>query len=146
MTSSVLVVDDSLTVRMDLCEALEGAGLRAEGCDTAAPPRPAMAGARGGAGLRAEGCDTAAAARRAMAETVFGVIVLDVVLPDGDGIALLDEIRQSRLNARVPVMLLSTEAEVRDRVRGLARGADDFVGKPYDCSYVAAEELLGPGD
>src|SRR3990172_13171330 len=89
MPSPVLVVDDSLTVRMDLCEALEGAG------------------------LRAEGCDTAAAARRAMAETVFGVIVLDVVLPDGDGIALLDEIRQSRLNARVPVMLLSTDAEVR---------------------------------
>jgi len=121
MTSPVLVVDDSLTVRMDLCEALEGAG------------------------LRAEGCDTAAAARRAMAETAFGVIVLDVVLPDGDGIALLDEIRQSRLNARVPVMLLSTEAEVRDRVRGLARGADDFVGKPYDCSYVVAraKEFLG---
>jgi DNA-binding response OmpR family regulator/two-component sensor histidine kinase len=123
MTAPVLIVDDSLTVRMDLREAFEDAGLR----PVEAP--------------------TAAAAREAFGTTAFGVVVLDVLLPDGDGISLLEEIRKSPLNARAPVMLLSTEAEVGDRVRGLSRGADEYVGKPYDAAYVVArvKELLGPG-
>src|SRR5919198_3539281 len=45
-------------------------------------------------------------------------------------------------------MLLSTEAEVRDRVRGLTRGADEYVGKPYESSYVVAraKQLLAGGE
>ena len=38
----------------------------------------------------------------------------------------------------VPVLLLSTEAEVTDRIRGLRTGADEYVGKPYDAGYVVA--------
>src|ERR1035441_4377676 len=43
------------------------------------------------------------------------------------------------------VMLLSTEAEVSDRVRGLKTGADDYIGKPYDATYVLARarEVIG---
>src|SRR5262249_26074266 len=46
------------------------------------------------------------------------------------------------------VMLLSSEAEVRDRVRGLATGADEYIGKPYDAHYVVAraQELLRRGE
>jgi DNA-binding response OmpR family regulator len=123
MSPRVLVVDDSLTVRMDLRDAFEAAG------------------------LAVTACATVEAARSAIAGTAFGVAVLDVVLPDGDGISLLEELRRAPRNAGVPVMLLSTETEVRDRVRGLARGADEYVGKPYDPSYVVArvKELLRKG-
>jgi DNA-binding response OmpR family regulator len=116
----VLIVDDSLTVRMDLREAFEAAGVRVVTCERVADARDALSG------------------------TAFGVVLLDVVLPDGDGISLLGEIRNSPLNEHVPVLLLSSEAEVRDRVRGLRRGADDYLGKPYDAAHVVArtKELL----
>jgi DNA-binding response OmpR family regulator/anti-sigma regulatory factor (Ser/Thr protein kinase) len=114
MTLAVLVVDDSLTVRMDLSEAFEAAG------------------------FVATLCESGAAARAAVAQHRFDVVVLDVLLPDADGIALLAELRASPGAAHAPVMLLSSEAEVRDRIRGLETGADDYVGKPYDASYVVA--------
>jgi DNA-binding response OmpR family regulator len=112
MKTHVLVVDDSLTVRMDL------------------------RGALGAAGFVVTTCETKRAAQRALGERRFGVAVLDVLLPDGDGIDLLHEIRQSATLGGMPIIVLSSEAEVRDRVRGLVMGADDYVGKPYDISYV----------
>jgi len=119
---SVLIVDDSLTVRMDLRDTFASAGFA-----TAT-------------------CETLAAARAALAAQSFSLVVLDVLLPDGDGIDLLREIK-SMPPAAIPVMLLSTEAEVRDRVRGLRTGADDYVGKPYDGGYVLARarQLIGSG-
>jgi len=110
----VLIVDDSLTVRMDLSEAFRAAGFAAVACSTAAE------------------------ARQALATTSVSVIVLDVILPDADGVDVLRELRADVATAKVPVLLLSTEAEVRDRIRGLATGADDYVGKPYDVRYVVA--------
>jgi len=83
-------------------------------------------------------CSTLSEARQAISKSLYGLIILDVLLPDGDGIEFLREIRTSASTATTPVMLLSSEAEVRDRVRGLNTGADDYVGKPYDQSYVVA--------
>ena len=118
MNAGILIVDDSLTVRMDLAEAFEAAGLR-----------PLL-------------CATAAEAQAALAREDVALAILDVVLPDRDGISLLEEIRSS--HASLPVLLLSTEAEVKDRIRGLKTGATDYVGKPYDRGYVVsrAEEIL----
>ncbi len=120
MKPSILIVDDSLTVRMDLGEAFELAGFT----NTL--------------------CSTLAEARQAISTGFFALIVLDVLLPDGDGIEFLREIRTAPSTAATPVMLLSSEAEIRDRVRGLNTGADEYVGKPYDQSYVVAraQELL----
>jgi len=115
MTDTVLVVDDSLTVRMDLDEAFAAAGFQAVLCSNAAE------------------------AREALARTGAGVVVLDVLLPDADGVELLKEIRASRAGASTVVLLLSTETEVRDRIRGLQTGADEYVGKPYDRAYVVAK-------
>ncbi|HEX3344292.1 MAG TPA: response regulator, partial [Polyangiaceae bacterium] len=117
MTPHVLVVDDSLTVRMDLVEAFEAAGFHATPCATAAEARAAFAGG------------------------AASVVVLDVLLPDGDGVELLGELRASPLGASVAVLMLSSEAEVKDRVRGLRMGADAYVGKPYDAGYVVAKAL-----
>jgi len=116
----VLIVDDSLTVRMDLGEAFELAGFT----NTL--------------------CSSLAEARQAISVGFFALVILDVLLPDGDGIEFLKELRTSPSTAATPVMLLSSEAEVGDRVRGLNTGADEYVGKPYERSYVVAraQELL----
>jgi DNA-binding response OmpR family regulator len=113
MNGRVLIVDDSLTVRMSLMDAFEAAGIPANACVSIAEAHTKLAG------------------------EAFALIVLDVRLPDGDGIDLLREIRDDPDN-NAAVMLLSTEAEVRDRVRGLETGADEYVGKPYEASYVIA--------
>lgn len=124
MSAAVLIVDDSLTVRMNLVETLGAAGL-----DTAA-------------------CASIAEARAALAANRFALVILDVLLPDGDGIELLKEIRENPATGDLAVMLLSTEAEVRDRIRGLRTGADDYVGKPYEPAYLVARarELMGGRD
>jgi two-component system, NtrC family, sensor kinase len=117
---SVLIVDDSLTVRMDLGEAFELTGFTTTLCSTVAE------------------------ARSALSTGSFSLIILDVLLPDGDGIDLLQEIRQTPATAETLVMVLSSEAEVSDRTRGLKTGGDEYIGKPYDQSYVIARafELL----
>ncbi len=121
MTTGVLVVDDSLTVRMNLVEILEADGMRVTACATVAE------------------------ARAALAQRHFALAILDVLLPDGDGVQLLQEIRASPRAAGTAAMMLSTEAEIRDRVRALATSADDYVGKPYDPTYLVerARELVG---
>jgi two-component system NtrC family sensor kinase len=120
MKRTTLIVDDSLTVRMDLADAFTEAGFATVLCATATE------------------------ARRALAGEPVSLVVLDVVLPDGDGVEILQEIRSSPATAKTPVLLLSTEAEVKDRIRGLRTGADEYVGKPYDRGYVVgrARELV----
>jgi DNA-binding response OmpR family regulator len=112
--TTILVVDDSLTVRMDLTEALEAASLRTVPCATIAE------------------------ARAALAREDVALVILDVNLPDGDGVELLSELRADPARADLPVVMLSSEAEIKDRIRGLTTGADDFVGKPYDTGFVVA--------
>ena len=64
----------------------------------------------------------------------YGLVILDVMLPILDGFAVL---RQLRRHSDVPVIMLTARAEERDRVGGLAEGADDYLVKPF-----AAAELL----
>jgi two-component system NtrC family sensor kinase len=120
MNETVLIVDDSLTVRMDLADAFDAAGLH---------PLP---------------CSTLRDARAALADQAIDLVILDVLLPDGDGVELLKEIRTLPATANLPILMLSSEADVKDRIRGLETGANDYVGKPYDASYVVARgrELL----
>jgi DNA-binding response OmpR family regulator/anti-sigma regulatory factor (Ser/Thr protein kinase) len=89
-------------------------------------------------------CSTVAEARNALSTESFALILLDVHLPDADGIEFLGELKNLATTAKIPIMLLSSEAEVQDRIRGLKTGADEYVGKPYDLSYVMARarELL----
>jgi two-component system NtrC family sensor kinase len=114
MTGGVLIVDDSLTVRMNLAEML------------------------GAAGLSTVACATGDEARKALAKDQFSLVILDVLLPDADGVELLQEIRGMPSASATAVMLLSTEAEIRHRIRGLTTGADEYIGKPYEPSYVVA--------
>ena len=74
-------------------------------------------------------------ARDALCETSYDVIVLDLSLPDGDGLALLQEWRKGGFNE--PVLILSARDAVQDRIKGLDVGADDYLSKPF-----SLEELL----
>lgn len=113
MKPHALIVDDSLTVRMDLRAVLHEAGF----------------------GVTA--CDTKASAQKALRSRSFALVILDVLLPDGSGIELLKEIRSAAGTTHTPVIMLSTEAEVKHRIRGLTMGADQYVAKPYDSAYMA---------
>jgi DNA-binding response OmpR family regulator len=123
MKPHVLVVDDSLTVRMDLRATLSAAG------------------------FLVTACDSRASARKALDSRAFSLVVLDVNLPDGTGIDILRELRAGN-GPHIPVIMLTSEAEVKSRIRGLSTGADAYVGKPYDAAYVAAtaNELLRARD
>jgi DNA-binding response OmpR family regulator len=114
LTAHILIVDDSLTVRMNLIEILTAAELSIVACASVAE------------------------AKAALAEQQFALVILDIQLPDGDGIELLEDIRAMPAAAGTAVMLLSSESEIRDRIRGLTTGADAYVGKPYDANYVVA--------
>src|SRR5579859_7072790 len=97
-------------------------------------------------GFSATACASLGEARAVIARQNYSLFVLDVLLPDGDGINLLRELKSAPATAGVPVILLSIEAEVRDRVRGLETGADDYIGKPYDPTHVLARARQLVGD
>ncbi len=79
---------------------------------------------------------TARAARDALAETPYDAVVLDLGLPDVDGLDLLAEWRASGFNE--PVLILSARDSVSDRIRGLNIGADDYLPKPFSVDELLA--------
>jgi DNA-binding response OmpR family regulator len=115
---SLLVVEDDEATRMFLAENLEADGFK-------------VATATG-----------AAEALRAIEVRSPGLVVLDLRLEDGNGLELLDRVRAadglaSRIDPDVPVLVLSGRGSDPDRVRDFARGADDYLVKPF-----LYEELL----
>lgn len=76
-----------------------------------------------------------AAALKAVSNEYFDLIILDVMLPEMDGISVTETIRLS--NNEVPVLILSAKNSSADRVLGLKKGADDYLTKPFNL-----EELL----
>lgn len=122
MKPRVLLVDASLTVRMDMGEALEAAGLEAVPC----------------ADLRA--------AREALQLGDVALVVLDATLPDGDGRSFLAELKAVPATRAIPVLLMSGEADPEDPPRA-ASGADGHLGKPYETGQLVSlvRQLLARG-
>jgi CheY-like chemotaxis protein len=86
-------------------------------------------------GFRVAGASAAGEGLRAMEVRQPALVVLDLLLDDGSGLALLDRVRasdglSSRIDPDVPVIVLSGRAGDADRVRSFARGADDHLSKP----------------
>jgi len=71
---------------------------------------------------------TAAEGERQLTEEVVDLVVLDLNLPDGDGLALARKLRDS---SSIPIVILTGRADEVDRVVGLELGADDYVTKPF---------------
>jgi DNA-binding response OmpR family regulator len=87
------------------------------------------------AGYETDLLTTAAEARTAVTTTRYAALVLDLGLPDGDGLSILREIRQRQ--DPIPVLVLTARGGLHDRVIGLRSGADDYLVKPF-----AFEELV----
>jgi two-component system, OmpR family, response regulator RegX3 len=107
----VLVIEDERPIAEPLADAL-----RREGFDVEL------------AGSAADGLD-------AFSAHAPDIVLLDVMLPDGDGRDVLRQIRQA---SRVPVLMVSARGEEMDRVLGLELGADDYVTKPFSAAELVA--------
>jgi two-component system response regulator RegX3 len=111
MRTRILVVEDESTISEPLAESLEREGFEAE---VAA---------------------TLAGAREAIRRQLPDLVLLDVMLPDGDGRDLAREIRRA---SDVPIVMLTARGEEIDRVLGLELGADDYVVKPFSSRELTA--------
>jgi len=106
-----LVVDDDPELLQSVCDYLRRFGFEAVPAANAAQMRSAAA--RGG----------------------IDVVILDVMLPDADGLALLGSLRET---SRTPVIMLTAQGDPHSRVLGLELGADDYVTKPFEPRELVA--------
>ncbi len=112
----VLVVDDEENIRFLVESALQLAGMETAGADD------------GREGLKVA------------AEYRPDLIVLDVMMPELDGFAVLERLRDS--GSRVPVIFLTARDSTDDRVRGLTAGGDDYMVKPFAVAELVARVQL----
>ena len=108
MTARLLLIDDDARLTAMLGDYLRGAGLSVEAA----------------ANLRA--------GRTRIAAHSFDAVVLDLMLPDGDGLDLCRELRADPRTRQWPLLMLTARAEPLDRVLGLELGADDYLPKPFE--------------
>jgi DNA-binding response OmpR family regulator len=87
------------------------------------------------AGFVVDVLPTAEEAKKALRENRFEIVVLDLGLPDADGLDVLNEMRRDK--DATPVLILTARGSLKDRVNGLGSGADDYLVKPF-----ALEELV----
>ena len=85
--------------------------------------------------LEAVLCRTLAETQAALVSQAFGLLILDINLPDGNGLELLRQIRQS---STLPIILLTANDMETDIVTGLESGADDYITKPFSLAVLRA--------
>ena len=108
----VLVVEDEPKLAAHMCASLRDAGF--------VPDHVALL----------------AEARAQLAQETYAAVVLDLGMPDGDGLDFLSELRRSR--STIGVLALTARDSVDDRVRGLDAGADDYLPKPFATAELHA--------
>jgi DNA-binding response OmpR family regulator len=108
----ILVVEDNEELSQLLAKGLEAAGFSADIVSTASEARSVLNAAR------------------------YAAMVLDLGLPDADGLTILREIR--RRDDPIPVIVLTARGGVNDRVDGLRSGADDYLVKPFEFEELVA--------
>jgi two-component system phosphate regulon response regulator OmpR len=86
----------------------------------------------GQAGFEVETAGTIAAGRDRLAGNTYDALVLDLMLPDGDGLDLCREVRGNPRTRQLPLLMLTARGEPLDRIVGLELGADDYLGKPFE--------------
>ena len=108
----LLLIEDSARLRELLTEAIHGAGWRVD----------ALA--------------TADAAREAIAVAEYDLLLVDLGLPDGDGLVLIREFR--RKGVKTPILVLTARSTIDERISGLDAGADDYLIKPFNTGEFLA--------
>jgi two-component system copper resistance phosphate regulon response regulator CusR len=101
----ILIVEDEKRIADFLCRGLQGAG------------------------YAVDAAQTGASALEHIHAADYDLVVLDLMLPDMDGLQVLEKIRNRK--AGPPVLILSARGAVDDRVKGLETGADDYLTKPF---------------
>ena len=110
-TAGILLVEDDPAIALTLTEVLESAGHRARQASTAAE------------------------AKSLLDEMQPDLIILDLMLPDADGLVLCSDLKS---RSAAPIIICSASNQTRDRVLGLKLGADDFIAKPFDIYELEA--------
>jgi DNA-binding response OmpR family regulator len=85
-----------------------------------------------GGGFEVEAAGTLAAGREKLASQHYDALVLDLMLPDGDGLDLCREVRHTPRTRHLPLLMLTARGEPLDRIVGLELGADDYLPKPFE--------------
>jgi DNA-binding response OmpR family regulator len=85
-----------------------------------------------GNGYEVDTAGTLAAGRERLRHDSFDLLVLDLMLPDGDGLDLTRELRSDARTRRLPLLMLTARGEPTDRIVGLEIGADDYLPKPFE--------------
>lgn len=110
-TQRILVVDDEPDIRAELEGYLKDNGY--------------LVGTAGDGG----------AMRQRLSEARYDLVIMDLIMPGEDGLALTQEIRRS---SQIPVIMLTGKGETIDRIVGLEMGADDYVTKPFELRELLA--------
>jgi len=110
VSDRILIIDDDVRLAEMVCAYLSQAGYVVDAKDTA------------GAGIEA-------VAQRARGGGAYDAVILDIMLPDTDG---LEVCRQLRARSDVAILMLSARGEDADRIVGLELGADDYLPKPFN--------------
>ena len=82
-------------------------------------------------GMEAKGFPRPSAFWEAMAEHTPSLVLLDIMLPEEDGLSVLKQLRSSARTCRLPVIMLTAKGTEYDKVLGLDAGADDYLAKPF---------------
>ncbi|MBU5214854.1 response regulator [Bacillus oleronius] len=107
MESKILIVDDDKDIRNLISVNLENEGMRTQKVEDAIE------------------------ALKLLEKREFDLIILDIMMPNMDGIEACMKIRQER---NMPIIMLSAKSEAVDKIQGLASGADDYLSKPFNPS------------
>ncbi len=108
MTAHLLLIDDDARLTAMVGDYLRAAGFEVDAAASLAAGRERL-GARG-----------------------YDALVLDLMLPDGDGLDLCRELRGSAATRQLPLLMLTARGEPTDRIVGLELGADDYLPKPFE--------------
>ncbi len=94
-------------------------------------------------GLEAEGFELPSAFWKAVSEKTPDMAILDIMLPEEDGISVLKKLRTREETRKLPIMLLTAKGTEYDKVIGLDSGADDYVSKPFGTmEFIARVKAL----
>lgn len=83
------------------------------------------------AGFEAEGFENALSFEERLKTAVPSMVLLDIMLPDRDGVDVLRDIRADELTKKLPVIMITAKGTESDKVKGFDSGADDYVTKPF---------------
>ena len=89
-------------------------------------------------GMKAEGFERPSEFWRAMEERRPDLLLLDIMLPEEDGMEVLRKLRSDTRTAKLPVLMLTAKSTEYDKVQGLDEGADDYITKPFGMMELLA--------